>query len=90
MPRVIVVGGGLAGMAATAALADAGYDIELFESRPYLVVELLRTQSLQVMAQQRPSIIANTSFSVAASTCSISIAAWVSRIRFGSTRSSTS
>src|SRR3954447_18475019 len=36
MPRVIVVGGGLAGMAATAALADAGYDIELFESRPYL------------------------------------------------------
>ena len=36
MPSVIVVGGGLAGMAATAALASAGYDVQLFESRPYL------------------------------------------------------
>ena len=33
---MIVVGGGLAGMAATAALASAGYDVQLFESRPYL------------------------------------------------------
>jgi squalene-associated FAD-dependent desaturase len=36
MPSVIVAGGGLAGMAATAALADAGYDVTLFEARPYL------------------------------------------------------
>jgi squalene-associated FAD-dependent desaturase len=36
MPRVIVAGGGLAGMAATAALASAGYDVDLFESRPFL------------------------------------------------------
>lgn len=36
MPRVIVAGGGLAGMAATAALAGAGYDVDLFESRPFL------------------------------------------------------
>ena len=36
MPSVIVVGGGLAGMAATAALASAGFDVQLFESRPYL------------------------------------------------------
>src|SRR5688572_30591728 len=36
MPSVIVAGGGLAGMAATAALAGAGYDVTLFESRPYL------------------------------------------------------
>lgn len=36
MASVIVVGGGLAGMAATAALASAGYEVDLFESRPYL------------------------------------------------------
>jgi zeta-carotene desaturase len=36
MPKVIVAGGGLAGMAATAALAGAGYEVELFEARPYL------------------------------------------------------
>jgi zeta-carotene desaturase len=36
MPSVIVAGGGLAGMAATAALASSGYDVSLFESRPYL------------------------------------------------------
>lgn len=36
MSSVIVVGGGLAGMAATAALASAGYEVDLFESRPYL------------------------------------------------------
>jgi zeta-carotene desaturase len=36
MPSVIVAGGGLAGMAATAALADSGYDVTLFEARPFL------------------------------------------------------
>jgi zeta-carotene desaturase len=36
MTKVIVVGGGLAGMAATAALASVGYDVDLFESRPFL------------------------------------------------------
>jgi squalene-associated FAD-dependent desaturase len=33
---VIVVGGGLAGLAAAAALGDAGLNVDLFESRPFL------------------------------------------------------
>ena len=33
---VAVVGGGLAGLAAGCALADAGFLVELFERRPYL------------------------------------------------------
>ncbi|MGB7555076.1 MAG: hydroxysqualene dehydroxylase HpnE [Candidatus Korobacteraceae bacterium] len=33
---VAIVGGGLAGLAAGSALADAGYRVELFERRPYL------------------------------------------------------
>jgi len=36
MPRVIVAGGGLAGMAAAVALAEAGFDVRLFEARPFL------------------------------------------------------
>src|SRR5512143_2159619 len=36
MPRVIVAGGGLAGMAAAAALASADFDVTLFEPRPCL------------------------------------------------------
>ena len=36
MPKVIVAGGGLAGMAAGVALASAGYEVDLYESRPYL------------------------------------------------------
>jgi zeta-carotene desaturase len=36
MPSVIVAGGGLAGMAATAALASVGYEVDLFEARPFL------------------------------------------------------
>ncbi len=36
MPETIVIGGGLAGLAATAALASAGHSIKLFESRPFL------------------------------------------------------
>lgn len=35
-PTVAVVGGGLAGISAGSALANAGYDVELFERRPYL------------------------------------------------------
>jgi squalene-associated FAD-dependent desaturase len=35
-PSVAIVGGGLAGLAAGGALADAGYQVELFERRPYL------------------------------------------------------
>jgi zeta-carotene desaturase len=34
--RVAVVGGGLAGLAASCALSDAGYRVTLFERRPYL------------------------------------------------------
>jgi squalene-associated FAD-dependent desaturase len=33
---VAVIGGGLAGLSAGSALADAGYHVELFERRPYL------------------------------------------------------
>lgn len=36
MPRVIVVGGGLAGLAAAAALGESGFEVELFEARPVL------------------------------------------------------
>ena len=36
MPRVLIAGGGLAGLAAAAALGGAGFDVELFESRPFL------------------------------------------------------
>ena len=36
MAKVIVAGGGLAGMAATAALASAGHEIDLFEARAFL------------------------------------------------------
>jgi squalene-associated FAD-dependent desaturase len=35
-PTVAVIGGGLAGISAGCALADAGYRVELFERRPYL------------------------------------------------------
>src|SRR5258708_19984271 len=36
MSEVIVVGGGLAGLAATAALCSDGHSVKLFESRPFL------------------------------------------------------
>src|SRR6266852_732584 len=36
MPTVIVVGGGLAGLSATAALAGAGFDVDLYEARGFL------------------------------------------------------
>ncbi len=36
MPRAIVVGGGLAGMAASVALDSAGFQVELFEARSWL------------------------------------------------------
>lgn len=36
MPSAIVVGGGLAGMAAVAALDSAGFQVDLFEARPFL------------------------------------------------------
>ena len=36
MPQVIIAGGGLAGMAAAAALNSAGFRVTLFESRPFL------------------------------------------------------
>jgi zeta-carotene desaturase len=35
-PSVAVIGGGLGGISAGCALADAGYHVELFERRPYL------------------------------------------------------
>jgi len=33
---VIVIGGGIAGIASACALADAGYTVRLLERRPYL------------------------------------------------------
>ena len=36
MSEIIVAGGGLAGLAATAALTSAGHSVKLFESRPFL------------------------------------------------------
>jgi zeta-carotene desaturase len=36
MAKVLIAGGGLAGLSAAAALGSAGFDVELFESRPFL------------------------------------------------------
>ena len=36
MPSAIVIGGGLAGLAAAAALSDAGFQVDLFEARGFL------------------------------------------------------
>src|SRR4029077_1601369 len=36
MPKVLIAGGGLAGLSAAAALGGAGFEIELFEARPFL------------------------------------------------------
>ncbi len=36
MPETIIAGGGLAGLAATAALCSAGHSVKLFEARPFL------------------------------------------------------
>src|SRR5437588_9149497 len=36
MPKVLIAGGGLAGLSAAAALGGAGYDVELFEARAFL------------------------------------------------------
>jgi zeta-carotene desaturase len=36
MPKVLIAGGGLAGLAAAAALGGAGFEVDLFEARPFL------------------------------------------------------
>ena len=36
MPSAIVIGGGLAGMATAAALGEAGFSVDLYESRGFL------------------------------------------------------
>jgi len=36
MPSVLIAGGGLAGLSAAAALGGAGFDVDLFEARPFL------------------------------------------------------
>ena len=36
MTKVLIAGGGLAGLSAAAALGGAGFDVELFEARPFL------------------------------------------------------
>lgn len=35
MPKVAIIGGGLAGLATAAALGSAGYQVDLFEAKPY-------------------------------------------------------
>ena len=35
MPKVLIAGGGLAGLSAAAALGGAGFEVELFEARPF-------------------------------------------------------
>jgi squalene-associated FAD-dependent desaturase len=35
MPKVLIAGAGLAGLSAAAALGGAGFDVEVYESRPY-------------------------------------------------------
>ena len=52
MPKVLVLGGGLAGLSASAALASAGFDVELFEARPFLGG---RATSYQVNAGEEQS-----------------------------------
>jgi squalene-associated FAD-dependent desaturase len=36
MPSAIVIGGGLAGLAAAAALGESGFEVDVFEARPFL------------------------------------------------------
>ncbi len=36
MPNVLIAGGGLAGLSAAAALGGAGFDVDLFEMRPFI------------------------------------------------------
>ncbi|HUE22663.1 MAG TPA: NAD(P)-binding protein, partial [Bryobacteraceae bacterium] len=36
MPKVLIAGGGLAGLSAAAALGGAGFEVDLFEARPFL------------------------------------------------------
>ncbi|HLI83294.1 MAG TPA: hydroxysqualene dehydroxylase HpnE [Bryobacteraceae bacterium] len=36
MPKVLIAGGGLAGLAAAAALGGAGFEVDLYEARPFL------------------------------------------------------
>src|SRR5580765_2964812 len=36
MPKVLIAGGGLAGLSAAAALGGSGYEVDLFEARPFL------------------------------------------------------
>jgi zeta-carotene desaturase len=36
MPKVLIAGGGLAGLAAAAALGSSGYEVDVFEARPFL------------------------------------------------------
>src|SRR3954464_6305484 len=36
MPKVLIAGGGLAGLSAAAALGGAGFDVDVFESRAFL------------------------------------------------------
>ncbi len=36
MPKVLIAGGGLAGLSAAAALGGSGFDVDLYEARPFL------------------------------------------------------
>ena len=91
MPKVLIAGGGLAGLSAAAALGGAGFEVELFESR---AVPGGRATSYAVPAgdderARRASTTASTSCCAAASTCSIFTRAWASATASSSIASST-
>ena len=90
MPTAIVIGGGLAGLAAAAALGDAGFQVDLYEARGFLGGRATSYALRAMPARAKSSTIASTSCCAAASTCWISTGAWAWRTGSDSTSSSTS
>ena len=90
MPRVAIIGGGFAGLAAAAALGDSGYRANLYESRGFLGGRATSYPVPRRTRSRRPSTIASTSCCAAASICWTSTGAWASTMRSVSSRSSIS
>jgi len=75
--NVIVIGGGLAGLAAGVALAESGWRVKLFELRPYLGGRA----TSYVLPAANTWTTASTSHSAAAPILTISIAALAQRTK---------